>query len=192
MKIGRFRGVLSAAGLALAAGAFAAPPTPAMLANACAGCHGTGGASAGPSMPSLAGASKEFIVGAMKRFKSGQRKGTVMNRLAQGYSESDFAAMGEYFAGQKPHFAGQTPDAAKVARGKGLEEEYCSRCHADSGKDNKEGMPILAGQWLPYLEIQMDLYASGQRGMPPKMAEKVKLLSGPDLDALMHFYASVK
>ena len=53
---------LAACALAISAGAFAAPPNAAMLSYACAGCHGTNGASAGPAMPSLAGQSKEAIV----------------------------------------------------------------------------------------------------------------------------------
>lgn len=192
MKISRFKWALSAAALTLSASAFAAPPTPAMLANACAGCHGTNGGSAGPSMPSLAGHNKESIVTAMKKFKSGERPSTVMGRLAKGYSDADFAAMGDYFSKQKFHITSQALDAAKVARGKSLEEESCSRCHMESGKEGKDDSPIMASQWLPYLQIQMDQYLSGHRKMPEKMAEKVKPLSKQDLDALLQFYASVK
>ena len=47
--------------LAISALAQAAPPSAAMLSNACAGCHGTNGGSAGPTMPSLASQSKEAI-----------------------------------------------------------------------------------------------------------------------------------
>ncbi len=192
MKIGLFKGLLPAALLALSASAHATPPTPAMLANACGGCHGTNGASAGPSMPSLAGQTRESILGNMKRFKSGQRPSTIMGRIAQGYSETDFEAMADFFSQQKHHAATQTLDAAKVARGRSIEEDKCGRCHEDSGRIGKKGTPILAGQWLTYLQMQMALYESGKRGMPEKMAEKIKALSHEDLDALMHFYASVK
>lgn len=192
MKISRVKWALSAAILAMSTSAFAAPPTPAMLSNACAGCHGTHGGSAGPSMPSLASQSKEAIVVAMKKFKSGERPGTVMGRLAKGYSDADFAAMGEFFSKQKLHATNQALDAAKVARGRSLEEESCSRCHMEGGKEGKDDSPVMASQWLPYLQIQMDQYLSGHRKMPEKMAEKVKPLSKQDLDALLHFYASVK
>lgn len=192
MKIDPFKGIVPAALLALSASVYAAPPTPAMLANACGGCHGTNGASAGLSMPSLAGQTKESIIGNMKRFKSGQRPNTIMGRIAQGYSEADFEAMAEFFSQQKPHAAQQTLDAAKVARGRSIEEDQCGRCHEDNGRIGKKGTPVLAGQWLTYLQMQMALYESGKRGMPEKMAEKVKALSHDDLDALMHFYASVK
>jgi len=184
-------GALIAGAMALSASAFAAP-TAAMLSNACAGCHGTHGASAGPSMPSIAGQSKEAIVDAMKKFKSGERPSTIMGRLAKGYTDADFDAMGDFFAKQKLHATAQTLDAAKIAKGRDLEEANCSRCHMEGGKEGKDNSPAMASQWLPYLQIQMDQYLSGHRKMPEKMAEKVKPLSKQDLEALLHFYASVK
>ncbi|MDP2811944.1 MAG: c-type cytochrome [Rhodocyclaceae bacterium] len=193
MQMNKWSGwALAAGALALSASVHAAPPTPAMLSNACAGCHGTNGGSAGPSMPSLASQSKTAIVEAMKKFKSGERPATVMGRLAKGYTDADFAAMGEFFSKQKFHKTAQTVDAAKAKKGADLQEANCSRCHLDEGKDGKDDTPTMASQWLPYLNMQMGLYQSGARKMPEKMAEKVKPLSKEDLEALMHFYASQK
>jgi sulfide dehydrogenase cytochrome subunit len=116
-----------------------------------------------------------------------------MGRLAKGYSDAEFEAMGDFFAKQKPHRAAQTLDAAKVAKGKDLHEKNCKRCHIEDGREGKEGNEsVLAGQWLKYLQIQADDYMSGKRKMDEKMAEKVKPLSKDDMDALAHFYASVK
>jgi cytochrome subunit of sulfide dehydrogenase len=178
--------------MALSSVAFAAPPSAAMLANACAGCHGTLGGSAGPSMPSLASQSKTAIVDAMKKFRSGERPSTVMGRLAKGYTDAEIDAIGDFFSKQKFHPTVQTVDALKAARGAELQEANCSRCHLDDGKDGKDDTPVMASQWLPYLKMQMALYQSGVRKMPEKMAEKVKPLSADELDALLHFYASVK
>lgn len=185
-------GVLAAGACGLSVNALAAAPNAAMLANACAGCHGTQGGSAGPTMPSLAGQSKEAIVEAMKKFKSGERPSTVMGRLAKGYTDSDFAAMGEYFGAQKLHVTQQTLDAQRVAKGAALHESNCGRCHIDDGKDGKDDTPAMASQWLPYLQMQMALYLENKRKMPEKMAEKVKPLSLAELESLLHFYASVK
>lgn len=178
--------------MALSSAALAAPPSAAMLANACAGCHGTLGGSAGLSMPSLASQSKTAIVEAMKKFRSGERPSTVMGRLAKGYSDTEIDAIGDFFSKQKFHPTVQIVDPVKVARGAELQEASCSRCHLDDGKEGKDDTPVMASQWLSYLQMQMALYQSGARKMPEKMAEKVKPLSGDDLDALMHFYASVK
>lgn len=183
---------LTAGALAFSATIQAAPPTAAMLANACAGCHGTQGASAGLTMPSLAGQSKAAVVDAMKKFRSGERPATVMGRLAKGYSDSEIDALGDFFAKQKLHVTTQTLDKAKVTKGSSLQESNCGRCHLEDGKEGKDDTPAMASQWLPYLQMQMELYQSGKRKMPEKMAEKVKPLSKDDIDALLQFYASVK
>jgi len=187
----RWSGALTAGALVFSASALAAPPTPEMISFACAGCHGTNGGSAGLTMPSLASQSKTAIVDAMKKFKSGERPSTVMGRLAKGYTDADFDAMAGFFSKQKVHFTSQMVDKTKAAKGADLQEANCSRCHLEDGKEGKDDTPTMASQWLPYLQMQMDLYQSGKRKMPEKMAEKVKPLSKEDLDALLHFYASV-
>ena len=186
-------GTLGALALGAAAlTAQAAPPTASMLAHACAGCHGTNGGSAGPTMPTLASQSKEAIVVAMKKFKSGERPSTVMGRLAKGYTDAEIDALGEFFSRQKFHATNQRIDAALAARGAALQSSNCGRCHLDDGKDGKDDTPVMASQWLPYLQMQMALYLNGTRKMPEQMAEKVKPLSTADLEALLHYYASVK
>lgn len=190
-RIGRNAALLWAGALALATAAPAAPSA-AMLANACAGCHGTLGASAGPSMPSLAGQSRLAIVEAMKGFKSGERPATVMGRLAKGYSDADIDAMADFFARQKLFPGSGSADAAKAARGAELHQRHCARCHVEDGKEIKDNSPIVAGQWVQYLEIQMHDYAAGKRKMFDRKAEQMKTLSPGDLEAIAHFYASVK
>ena len=50
------RSILLLGGLAAGSAALAADlPSPAMLGNTCAGCHGTNGSSMGPATPSIAG-----------------------------------------------------------------------------------------------------------------------------------------
>lgn len=186
-------------GLALAFAAWAVStvvqaeaPTAAMLANACAGCHGTLGASAGPSMPSLAGQSKAAFIDSMKKFKSGERPATVMGRLAKGYNDEQVAAMADYFAAQKPQAQAAALDPALVARGQAVYDTACKRCHMENGKEVEGDTPIVAGQWLKYLQIQMSEFQSGKRKMSDKKAEKVKALTSDDWQAVAHFYASQK
>ena len=48
-------------------------------------------------MPSLYGKSSKYIESSMLSFLHGKRKGTVMNRIAKGYSEKDIKLIANYF-----------------------------------------------------------------------------------------------
>ncbi|MBI5891069.1 MAG: cytochrome c4 [Nitrosomonadales bacterium] len=183
---------LALGAMVVSAAAYAIPPTAEILSYACAGCHGTSGASAGPSMPSLAGQNKAFFVDAMKKFKSGERTGTVMARLAKGYSDEQIVAMADFFAKQKRASQTTEIDPALVAQGKVVYDNACKRCHLESGKEFEEDTPVVAGQWLKYLQIQMGEFRDGKRKISDKKAEKVKSLTAADWEAAAHFYASQK
>ncbi len=71
--------------------------SPSVLADACAACHGTDGKS--PStIPSIQGKSADYMRQRLMAFKSGEREGTVMNRIAKGYSDAEIAAIATYLA----------------------------------------------------------------------------------------------
>ncbi|ETX01146.1 MAG: hypothetical protein ETSY1_08520 [Candidatus Entotheonella factor] len=71
--------------------------SPSILADACAACHGSDGKS--PStIPSIQGKSLDYMVQRLMAFKSGKREGTVMNRIAKGYSDAEIAAIAKYLA----------------------------------------------------------------------------------------------
>ncbi len=173
--------------------ALAGQPSPEMLSFACGGCHGDDGASVGLSVPSFAGQQKDAFIQSMKEFKSGERPSTVMGRLAKGYTDAEFEAMAGFFAKQKTFKTEQSVDNAKAAKGAQVAEQHCGKCHTDQGKTFKdEGTPIMAGQWLKYLQIQFEDYQSGKRQMTKNMANRMKLISAEEMDDLAHFYASVK
>ncbi len=69
-----------------------------ILANTCAGCHGTDGISQGPLTPSIAGLPKSYISESMYDFASGKRASTVMQRIAKGYTDEDIKALSKYFS----------------------------------------------------------------------------------------------
>lgn len=86
--------------LAVAPQSFAAGVTrSAMLANSCAGCHGTDGKSPG-SIPSLTGKTPQFIEDALKGFRDGSRPSTVMGRHAKGYTDEEIKLIAEFFTGK--------------------------------------------------------------------------------------------
>jgi len=80
--------------------AHADPRNVALLASACAVCHGTNGHSQGGT-PSLAGLNKNYFVQQMLAFKHGQRETTVMTQHASGYTEEEIRLLAQYFSEQK-------------------------------------------------------------------------------------------
>jgi len=90
----------------------------ARLAGTCTGCHGTNGATAGNSLPALAGQSKEALLATLQAFKAGTRPATVMTQLAKGYTDEQLAQLAAFFAAQpapRAAAAAVTSNAAAIA-----------------------------------------------------------------------------
>ncbi|MBA2410897.1 MAG: c-type cytochrome [Gammaproteobacteria bacterium] len=68
---------------------------------ACSACHGPRGMSEG-AIPSIHGLPAKQIESAMRAYRSGKRPGTIMNRIAKGYTDNQIAAIAQYFANLKP------------------------------------------------------------------------------------------
>ena len=91
---------LLAAGLLASQIALAAGASGEAIGFTCNGCHGYDGRSKG-SVPSIKGLPAIHIETAMKDFKSGKRQGTIMSRIAKGYTDEEIKAMSDYFASLK-------------------------------------------------------------------------------------------
>lgn len=192
----RFAGAILFAGAALTANPALADSNAEMLANTCAGCHGTDGSSHGPVTPTIASLSKEYFVSSMKDFKAGKRPATVMDRIAKGYSDQDIEAMAAYFQTKPFVRTLQVVDAAKTKGGKELAKKYCSSCHEEEGKVG-EGVGVLAGQWAPYMEFALADFLAGKRELEKRQKQKFDLLmqeqGGVDaFKPILHYYAGVK
>jgi len=68
----------------------------AQLANQCEGCHGSGGR--GGFAPLLAGQKFEELKKKLADFKSGARKGSMMNTIAAPLKEQDMELLAKYFS----------------------------------------------------------------------------------------------
>jgi len=71
------------------------PPSGAMLGRNCITCHGQGAAGEG-AVPALRSLSVDAIVAEMRDFRSGKRRGTIMNRIAEGYSPDEDRLVAQY------------------------------------------------------------------------------------------------
>lgn len=186
------QGMLVLGGLALS-GAVLATPSGEMLGNTCAGCHGTGGNTQGPATPGIAGMASEYFIETMKAYQDGSRPGTVMNRIAKGYTEAEIQAMAKYFAAQKYRPLQQQADATLARLGKQLHGRSCEKCHEEGGSISEDG-GILAGQPMQYLHWTIEDFTSGKREMPKKMKTKMQEVHKAKGDeaykALVNFYGS--
>jgi sulfide dehydrogenase cytochrome subunit len=167
-----------------------------MLADTCAGCHGTDGVSGGPATPTIAGISEDYFKEVMAAFASGDAKSTIMGRIAKGYTEEETAAMAKFFAGKKFVAAKQDSDAKQAESGAKLHDKFCEKCHAEGGTSAEDDSGILAGQWTPYVAWTLQDFISGDRQGPKKMMKKLKKMHDKYGDkgtqALLNFYAAGK
>jgi sulfide dehydrogenase cytochrome subunit len=94
------RFVAAAIGFVSIAGAVVASAEPPAGAAACSGCHPTSTRVTSP-VPRLAGRDSAAIVKAMQDFRSGARAGTVMDRIAKGFTDEEIQAIAAWYATQK-------------------------------------------------------------------------------------------
>ncbi|MCW9035615.1 MAG: cytochrome c4 [Rhodospirillales bacterium] len=165
------------------------------LASPCAGCHGVNGVSVGPATPSIAGLTEAYFLDSMATYKSGKRKGTIMSRIAKGYTDEETKAMAKLFASMKFGRTTQMSDAGLAAKGKELHAEFCDSCHEQDGR-KADGIGVLGGQIAAYLDYTIADFYSGVRTMEKRKAQKMnafKAEHGADgIKAVVQFYASQK
>lgn len=166
----------------------------AMLANTCAGCHGTDGNSQGPAAPTIAGLSPTYFEETMAGFASGEIPATIMNRIAKGYTEDEIKTMAKFYADKPFTKATQSFDTTLAAKGAKLHDKYCEKCHAEGGQSAEDDAGVLAGQWTPYVNWTLADYKAGDREATKKMKKKLSEMlerEGSDgVMALLNYYAS--
>ncbi|MGH8258796.1 MAG: c-type cytochrome, partial [Steroidobacteraceae bacterium] len=75
---------------------------PPAAAAVCVACHGADGIGVVPQYPSLAGQHADYIVQALREYKSGARKNPVMVGMASQVKEDDMWIIAEYYSNLEP------------------------------------------------------------------------------------------
>lgn len=70
--------------------------------QACIACHGANGASDNVAFPMLAGQHADYLLHALKAYKSGDRQNAIMNGQAAALSEEDMQDLAAFYAAQDP------------------------------------------------------------------------------------------
>lgn len=172
----------------------------------CMDCHGEDGVSTEPDVPVIAGFSAQYTIDSLKAYIDGDRPATEskyrsgdtsraptdMAKIAKQLSEEEIKKIAAHFAAKKFVPRQQAFDADKAAKGEKIHNRSCKKCHEDGGSSPDDDAGILAGQWMDYLHHAFKEYASGERWQPKKMKPKMEELDEADVDALIHYYASLQ
>jgi cytochrome c553 len=161
----------------------------AKLAYTCMGCHGVPDyKNVYPtySVPKLLGQSPEYLVIALKAYRSKERSHGTMHSHAVTMNDQDMADIAAYLAGT-PIKPGGSP--AKPVGTAPKSAEVCVACHGTDGVGITAEYPTLSGQYRDYLERSLSDYKRGNR-KNPVMAGFVQTLTPEDIAALAAYYSA--
>jgi cytochrome c553 len=167
----------------------------ATLAMQCAGCHGARGMSPADA-PNLAGQHDVATYKQLRDFKSGHRGSAIMEPLAASLGDQDMRDLAAYY-GDLPREAGAAaaaaaPQEAPVIVRNGVPMRNiaaCTSCHG--GIDGKTGSPRLDGQPAPYIQAQLQAFASGARrnDIQEQMRNAARHMTPEEIAAAARYYA---
>jgi cytochrome c553 len=135
--------------------------------HVCAKCHGEGGVSTDPKVPSLAAQQVTYLVEQQKLFREQRRNEISSEAYMWGISalldDPTIQGLSEYYAAQKPP-PGKSAAPKLLERGKQVFErrievakgkyKSCADCHGEEG-EGATAIPRVAGQNAPYMLAQL-------------------------------------
>jgi cytochrome c553 len=186
--------VLAAGGPAAGAGSPAQPSAPvAAKAEVCFACHGPGGNSPAPDIPSIAGQPALYTFFALQAIRDGRRASPVMAPVVKGLTDADLQALAAFFAEQRPQpplFA-VSPERVAAGRAK-VDASRCAGCHG-ARFEGQDQIPRLAGQPPAYLARQMRAFRGGTRADEDgTMTSLMRPLSDAEIEGLADYLASLR
>jgi cytochrome c553 len=160
--------------------------------QACAACHGPGGNSTNPAVPSLAGQPAQFIAMALYQFREGNRKDPQMTPVAKPLSNAEMNELAAFFSKQKPGPPLRKTAPASTAAGKLLAVRYnCVQCHGPA-LVGLQHIPRLAGQQHQYLITQLRGFKAQTRAdIDGNMTSAAQLLSEKDIEVLADYLSGL-
>lgn len=167
----------------------------------CFRCHGLAGVgdSAG-AFPRLTGQAAFYMYKQLIDYASGARPNDVMTPIAREMTEPQMAHVALYYSVMDAPYLERPPVTEEVlARGReiaedGLEDsdvDACNLCHGRNGTGDPPLFPYLAGQYAPYLELQLLLFKDDIRDNDglDVMSTIAAKLSEADIRAVSLYYA---
>ncbi len=155
----------------------------------CLACHGPGGNSVTPGIPSIAGQPKLFIETQLVLIREELRPAPQMLPIVKAMKDAEITKLAEHFSKLPAKSMESTPADPKLvkqamARANALR---CGVCHTADFRGQNQ-VPRLAGQREEYLVSEMLAYRDNKRkGGDTIMAAALYGVSDADIKALAHF-----
>ena len=165
-----------------------AEKSPEELSSTCLGCHGVvsyNNIYPTYKVPKLGNQHKDYIVAALKAYRSGERSHTTMKAHAANLSDLDIDKIADYFSSFKAKIA--TPENVKMID----EANSCVGCHGVDGNSEVPTFPRIAGQYEDYLYQSLKSYKNGKRNNAI-MNGVASTLNDDQMRKLSKYFASQK
>ena len=172
--------------------ALATEPSPRIkkLTNACLACHGVENMKLDPaySVPKLGFQHSQYIVSALKDYKSGRRSNLVMQQQVDSLTEVEMEELAALLSNEKLNTLGdlKLPTPPKVHPAKVI--AVCGACHGETGLGNMVEYPVLAGQNADYLIHALKEYRNGHR-IDSIMNGITKSLNDDEIDIVAAYFS---
>ena len=164
--------------------------TPEELSSTCLGCHGVVSyKNIYPTykVPKLGNQHKDYIVSALKAYKSGERSHPTMRAHAANLSDTDIVKIAEYFSSIKLSKENQANVKIEIID----EANSCVGCHGADGNSMISSFPKIAGQYEDYIYHALKSYQNGGRNNAI-MSGIAGTLNDKQMKKLSKYFASQK
>lgn len=138
-----------------------AEKTPEELSSTCLGCHGVvsyNNIYPTYKVPKLGNQHKDYLVAALKAYRSGERSHPTMKAHAADLSDSDIEKIAQYFSSIKPAETKISSNIEMID-----EANSCVGCHGTDGNSIAPTFPKIGGQHQDYLYHALKSYKNGSR-----------------------------
>jgi cytochrome c553 len=161
-------------------------------AEACAVCHGPGGNSTQPTVPSIAGQWNDYVVLALYQFRAKHRPSSIMDLQAAPLSDDDLGNLAAYYSAQPKWKPIRQSSPAAVEQGPAMaHDKRCMQCHTQTlaGQDS---VPRIAGQHIQFLTEQLKAFRAGNRGdIDGNMTSVASTLTDSDIATLADYISGL-
>tara|TARA_Y100000992_G_C21041544_1_gene385191 strand:- start:32 stop:640 length:609 start_codon:yes stop_codon:yes gene_type:complete len=165
-----------------------AESTPEELSSTCLGCHGVvsyNNIYPSYKVPMLGNQHKDYLVAALKAYRSGERAHPTMRAQAANLSDQDISKIADYFSSFRLDDSKQANSDVKMIE----EANACVGCHGPDGNSLVPTFPKIAGQYQDYLLHALKSYKNGSRNNAI-MNGIASTLSDEQMVILSKYYAS--